>query len=128
MAACRLSLSQKLHHFMSHSQLCVSKVCNLRFPKNSKRIPKEFSKNSQKSQIRTLQPYIPKKYPKNSQKIPKEFPKNSKTVPHKFPKISDSRLWVEILFELVYNQFVPSNHQFIFTKRQKRRCPLFWYS
>ena len=86
MAACRLSLSQKLHHFMSHSQLCVSKVCNLRFPKNSQRIPKEFSKNSQKSQIRTLQPYIPKKYPKNSQKIPKEFPKNSKIITRKFQK------------------------------------------
>ena len=43
------------------------------FPKNSQRIPKEFSKNSLR---------IPIEFPKNSDKIPKAFPK----IPQKFPR------------------------------------------
>ena len=102
------------------SQLCVN-ICNSKFPKNSQRIPKEFQKNSK--QIRTLQHYIPNNYkdfPKNSPKIPnkfpkefqknsqsffKKFPKNFPKFSKKFPKNSDSRLQVEILFELVLLYF-----------------------
>ena len=52
-----LSFSQNLHHFMSHSQFCVS----VQF-----KIPKEFQKNSER---------IPKEFPKNSQKFPKKLPR-----------------------------------------------------
>ena len=69
---------------MSHSQLCVS----MQFPD----IPKEFSKIFQRT---------PKELPKNSQKVPKKFPKIPKKLLTNYIKISDSRLQVEILFELV---------------------------
>ena len=54
-----LSLSQKLHQFMSHSHLCVS----MQF-----KIPNEFQKNSDRILI---------EFPKNSQRVSKEIPMNS---------------------------------------------------
>ena len=67
-----LSLSQKLHNFMSQSQL---KVWNLRFPKNSKRIIKNFPKNPKPEPPNHISPQniqrIPGKFQENFQKIPK---------------------------------------------------------
>ena len=58
-------------------------VYNLRFPKKSKRILKNFPK---KSQMRIPPTIHPKKYHNNFQEIPIEFPKNSKRIPKEFPQ------------------------------------------
>ena len=62
-------------------------LCNLKIPKNSQRIPKEFPKNSQR---------IPKEFPKNSQRISKAFPKNFQRIPKEFPK-KPQRIPIEFL-------------------------------
>ena len=83
-----LSFSQNLHHFMSHSQFCVS----MQF-----KIPKEFPKNSQRIPTINLQQCyaiqnsqrIPKQFPNNFPKIPKKlnFFKNSKRIPKNSQKV-----------------------------------------
>ena len=67
-----LPLSQKLHHFKS------------KLPKINTHI------------FRTPQPYIPKEFPKNSQRISKAFPKNFQRIPKEFPK-KPQRIPIEFL-------------------------------